>query len=73
MGRACGTYGGQEKNIQDFGGKTGGKRSLVRPKRRWEFNLFVSVFKWGQSFGYEFLFVDHLNFCAGFTKTVNII
>ena len=53
--------------------KTGGKRSLVRPKRRWEFNLFVSVFKWGQSFGYEFLFVDHLNFCAGFTKTFNII
>ena len=25
MGGACGTYGGEERCIQDFGGETGGK------------------------------------------------
>jgi len=54
-------------------GKSGGKRPLERPKRRWEVNLFASEFKWQQSFGYYILFADHLNVCARFTKTVKII
>jgi len=39
MGRACGTYGRQEKSIQGFGGDTWGKRPLGRPRNRWEDNI----------------------------------
>jgi hypothetical protein len=34
MGRACSTYGRQERHIQGFGGEK--KRSLGIPRRRWE-------------------------------------
>jgi hypothetical protein len=35
MGGACGSYGGEEKRIQGFVGKTEGKRQLGQPSRRW--------------------------------------
>jgi hypothetical protein len=36
VGRACCTHGRGEECVQDFDGKPGGKRSLGRPRRRWE-------------------------------------
>jgi len=39
MGGACSAYGGEERHIQGFGGETGGKESLGRPRRRWENNI----------------------------------
>jgi hypothetical protein len=35
MGGACGTYGGKERSLQDFGGVTWGRRPFGRPRRRW--------------------------------------
>ena len=29
MGGACGTYGGEERRIQGFGGETGGKEDTL--------------------------------------------
>jgi hypothetical protein len=51
--------------------KSGGKRPLERPRRRWDVNLFASGFKWQQSIGYDVLSAEHLNFCARFTKIIN--
>jgi hypothetical protein len=34
MSRACSTNGGEEKCIQGFDGKPGGKRPLGRPRHR---------------------------------------
>jgi len=34
MGGACGTYGGEERYKQGFGGKPEGKKPLERPRRR---------------------------------------
>jgi hypothetical protein len=39
MDGACGTYGGQERCLQGFGGETLGKEPLGRPRRRWEDNI----------------------------------
>jgi hypothetical protein len=39
MGGACGTYGGEMKCIQSFGGETEEKRSFGRRKSRWESNF----------------------------------
>jgi hypothetical protein len=36
VGGACGTHGRGEKRVQGFGGKAGRKKSLERPRRRWE-------------------------------------
>jgi hypothetical protein len=49
VGRACSTYGGGERCIQDFGGGPEGRRPLGRPRRRWEDNIkmdFQEV-EWG--------------------------
>jgi hypothetical protein len=35
----CGTFGGEKKFIQDFVGKSEGKRLLERPRSRWENNI----------------------------------
>jgi len=43
MGGPCRTYGGEERYIQGFGGKPERKRSLGRPKRRWEDNAKLNV------------------------------
>jgi len=39
MDRACGTYGRQERCLDDFGGE----RLLGRPGRRWEDNIKVGL------------------------------
>jgi hypothetical protein len=39
MGRACSTYGKENKCIQGLVGKPEGKRPLGRPRRRWEDNI----------------------------------
>jgi len=48
MDVACSTYGGEERRIQDFGGKPEGKRPLGRPRRRLQdnyvFYCYVYVF-----------------------------
>ena len=36
MGKTRSTYGTTQKRIQSFSGKPQGKRSLGRPRRRWE-------------------------------------
>jgi hypothetical protein len=36
---ACGTYGGEQRQIQHFGGQTCGTRPLRRPGCRWEDNI----------------------------------
>ena len=43
MDGACSAYGGEERCIQDFGGKTEGKRPLGRPRRRWEDNIRMDL------------------------------
>jgi hypothetical protein len=39
MGGVCGTYGGEQKRVQGFGGgggETEKKRPIRRPRRKWE-------------------------------------
>jgi hypothetical protein len=36
MDWACSTYRGQDRCIQEFGGKPEGKMPLGKPKRRWK-------------------------------------
>jgi hypothetical protein len=43
MGRTCGTYGGEERCIQDLVGKPEGRRPLGRPRRRWEDNIKMDL------------------------------
>ena len=43
MGGACSTYGGEEKCIQGYGGETWEKRTLGRPRRRWEDNITMGI------------------------------
>jgi len=38
MGGACSAYGGGERVYRVLVGKSGGKRPLGRPRRRWEDN-----------------------------------
>jgi len=47
MGRACGTYGGQEACVQCFGGKPEGKRSIGKPGRKWEHDIKIDCQKAG--------------------------
>jgi hypothetical protein len=39
MAGACNTYGGEDRFIQGLVEKPGGKSSLGRPNRRWEYNI----------------------------------
>ena len=40
MGGACGMYGGEDKCLQNFGGKNlWGKRPLEKLRPRWEANI----------------------------------
>ena len=43
MGRACSVYGGGEKRVRVLVGKPEGKRSLGRPRRRWEDNIKMDL------------------------------
>jgi hypothetical protein len=43
MGREGGTYVGQERCIQGFGGRPEGKRPLGRPGRRWEDDIEIGL------------------------------
>jgi hypothetical protein len=49
MGGACGTYGGQERCIQDLVGKPDGKISLGGPRCRLEYTIKMNLpgVKWG--------------------------
>ena len=46
MGGACGTYEGEEKLMQYFGGKPKGPTPLRRPRRQWEDNIKMVLEKW---------------------------
>jgi hypothetical protein len=39
MGKACNTYGGEQRCIQGFRGEPEGRRPLGSPRRRWEDNI----------------------------------
>ena len=43
MGGACSAYGRKERRIQGFGGKPECKRTLWRPRRRWEDNIKIDL------------------------------
>jgi len=43
MSGTCSTYGEEERFIQGFVGKPEGKRSLERPRRRWEYNIKMDL------------------------------
>jgi hypothetical protein len=42
-GRTCSTYGGEERSILNFGGKTWGKEPLERLRHRWEDNIKMDL------------------------------
>jgi len=43
MGSACGTYGEEEKCIENFGGDTWGSRPLGRPRHRWQDTMKMDI------------------------------
>jgi len=43
MGRVCGTYGGDERSCSVLVRKAEGKRSLGKPRLRWEDNNKVGL------------------------------
>jgi hypothetical protein len=43
MGRACGTYGEERGVHRVLVGKPEGKRTLGRPRRRWENNIKMNL------------------------------
>jgi hypothetical protein len=43
MGGACRTYGERRGACRDLLGKPGGKRTLGRPKRRWDDNIKMDL------------------------------
>jgi len=45
MGRACSTHWTNEKHIQQFAGKVGGKSPLGKHRRRWEDNITILILK----------------------------
>jgi hypothetical protein len=48
MGRACGTYRGEEKCVQGFGGKTEGTETTKRSRLRWVDNIKMDVTEIGR-------------------------
>jgi hypothetical protein len=49
MGGACSKYGGEERCIQGLVENTEGKRSLGRPRRRWEDNVTIDLQDMGRT------------------------
>jgi len=47
MGGTRGTYGTQERCIQDFGGEILWKEIKWKPKHRWEDNIKMDIQEWG--------------------------
>jgi len=43
MDRAYSVYGGEERCMQGFGGATGGKEPLGRPRHRWDINIKMDL------------------------------
>jgi hypothetical protein len=43
MGSACSTYGGEERCVEEFSGKTCGKESRGITRRRWEDNIKINI------------------------------
>jgi hypothetical protein len=43
VGGTCGTHGGGERCLQDFGWRPKGRRPLGRPRRRWEDNIKMDL------------------------------
>jgi hypothetical protein len=43
MGGTCSMYGGEERCIQGFDGKTREKESLGRPWDRWNYNIKLDL------------------------------
>jgi hypothetical protein len=57
VGRACGTHGRGKKRVQGFGGNARKKRSLERPRRRWEDGIKMGLrgIGWGVWSGFTWL------------------
>jgi hypothetical protein len=57
VGGACGTHGRGEKRVQGFGGKARRKKSLGRPRRRWEDGIKMELREigWGVWSGFSWL------------------
>ena len=47
MGGSCSAYWGEERHIHGFDGKPEGKKSLGRPRRRWEDDIKIDLQKVG--------------------------
>jgi hypothetical protein len=49
MGRTCGTYGERRGVYRALVGKPEGRRTLERPRRRWEDNIKMDLreVRWG--------------------------
>jgi len=47
MSGACSTYGGEERQIQGFGGKTEVKRPFWTPRCRWEVSIKMDLQEMG--------------------------
>ena len=43
MGGVCGTFEGQQRFIQGFGGETEGRSTFVRPRPRREDNIKMDI------------------------------
>jgi hypothetical protein len=57
MAGACGTHGRREKGVQGMVEKPEGKRSLGRPRRRWEDGNIMDLreISWGLWSGFTWL------------------
>jgi len=53
MNEVCGTYGGQGRCRQGFGGAHEGKKPLGRPRCRWENNIKVNLQEVGWGHGLD--------------------
>ena len=40
---ACSSYGGEERRIQGFGGETGGKETIGKPRGSWQDNIKMDL------------------------------
>ena len=53
MGGACDAYGAGERGVQGLVGKPKGKRTLGRPRRRWEDNIKMDLQEVGGLWGLD--------------------